>query len=88
MPEAQPLFTEAAIFGRTIEADNDNLSPELARHILSLSISPSDRQRVAELLDKQRSEPLTDHEQEELKNLNHVADLLSLWHSKARRALK
>lgn len=88
MEQHATTYSEAAIFSRMVEAGNDNLSPELARHILSLTISDGDRQRVNELLTRARDGALTESEREELANLNHVADLLSLWQSKARRALK
>ena len=88
MAHPATTFSEAAIFGRMVEAGNDNLSPELARHILSLTISDADRKRVDELLEDARNGTLSSAEEEELANLNHVADLLSLWHSKARRVLK
>lgn len=87
MSEATQSFSEAAIFGRTI-ANNDNVSPELAEHILSLTISEADQQHVTVLLEKSQSGELSEQEREELNNLNHIADLLSLWHSKARRVVK
>ena len=80
-------FSEAAIFSRVIERSGD-LSPELAEHMLSLNISDSDQERVRLLLEKNAKGSLGAAEREELENLNHVADLISLWHSRARRALK
>jgi len=80
-------FTEAAIFSRVIERSGE-LSSELAEHMLSLNISGSDQERVKQLLEKNADGSLTGVEREELENLNHVADLISLWHSRARRALK
>lgn len=81
-------YSEAAIFSRLVETEQVELSPELAHHILSLRLSPKDEQRFDELLPKARSGDLTAAEQAELDNLNHIADLLSLWHSKARRVLQ
>ena len=81
-------FSEAAIFGRLLEVEKAaNLSPELPKHILSLKLSLQDDRRFDELLPKAQKGTLTPEEQAELDNLNHVADVLSLWHSKARRAL-
>ena len=40
-----------------------------------------------ELVVKNQEAKLSPEEQAELENYNHVGDLLSLWHSKARRAL-
>ena len=80
-------FSEAAIFSRLIEAEQDDLSPELARHILSLRLSPKDEARIDALLPKSSAGTLSEDERDEIENLNHIADLLSLWHSKARRVL-
>ena len=79
-------FSEAAIFGRVIERSGE-LSVELAEHVLSLNISSSDQQKVQLLLEKNANSTLSTTEREELENLKHVADLISLWHSRARRAL-
>jgi hypothetical protein len=87
MSEQTIHFSEAAIFGRMVEGDSP-LSRELAERILALDISPDDRRRVDELLQSAREGDLPESDREELENLVHVADLLSLWHSKARRALR
>lgn len=89
MIEPSIEFSEAAIFSRLFQVEKtDDLSPELAKHILSLSLSPQDDRRFDELLPKAQNGTLTPEERVELESLNHVADVLSLWHSKARRALK
>jgi hypothetical protein len=87
MPSALD-FSEAAIFSRLIETEHAGLSPELANHILSLRLSAADEQRIDQLLPIAQDGALTPDDQEELENLNHIADLLSLWHSKARRRIK
>lgn len=90
-PTIQPgiEFSEAAIFSRLLKFEQtDDLSPELARYILTLRLSPQDDRRFDELLPKAQNGTLTVEENAELENLNHVADVLSLWHSKARRVLK
>lgn len=84
---SSPQFSEAAIFSRVVE-QSGQLSVELAGHILSMGISQRDQERVQELLEKNSQGNLTASEREELENLNHIADLLSLWHSRARRVLK
>ncbi|WP_144972998.1 hypothetical protein [Bremerella volcania] len=86
-PAGPMQFSEAAIFGRVVESSGE-LSVEIAEHILSLAISADDQRRVKVLLEKNAGGLLTEAEHEELENLNHVADLLSLWHSRARRALR
>jgi hypothetical protein len=80
-------YSEAAIFSRLIEAKEDDLSPALATHILSLQLSHKDERRIDDLLAKSTGGMLSEQECEELENLNHIADLISLWHSKARRVL-
>lgn len=87
MSQATAEFSEAAIFSRLIEAEQEDFSPELARHILSLRLSPKDERRIDALLPKSSAGSLTSDEHDELENLNHIADLISLWQSKARRVL-
>jgi len=80
-------FSEAAIFSRVIEQSGE-ISRDLAEHMLSLSFSTNDKERIDLLLAKNTNGDLSADERTELENLNHVADLVSLWHSKARRVLK
>lgn len=80
--------SEAAIFGRLLESANEDLTPELARHILNINFPDADRDRMHELVAKNQDVELGADEKEELDNYNHVGDLLSLWHSKARIALR
>lgn len=87
LPSSTPHFTEAAIFGRVM-AGAGPWSRELAEHVLSLTISDIDRTRIEELLRLNSEGQLSDGEQQELESFNHVADLLSLWHSRARLVLK
>ncbi|HBJ34403.1 MAG TPA: hypothetical protein DDZ51_06490 [Planctomycetaceae bacterium] len=87
LPLDNGLYSEAAIFSRVVESDGE-LSRELAEHVLKLQISEVDRRRIDDLLDRNAVGALSEQEQLELENLNHVADLISLWQSKARRALK
>ena len=87
MSDATLEFSEAAIFSRLIQAEQEDLSADLAQHILSLHLSAKDEQRIDELLPRAQDGSLSRDEREELENLNHIADLISLWHSKARRVL-
>ncbi len=86
-PTIPNSFTEAAIFSRVVEGSGE-LSRELAEHVLSLSISNSDQDRINDLLLRNAEGGLLDAERQELENFNHIADLISLWHSRARRVLK
>jgi hypothetical protein len=78
----------AAIFGRLIQTEKNDLSPELAQYILSIGFAEDDRNRVNELAAKARAGTLQAEEQRDLENFNLVGDLLAVWHSKARRSLK
>jgi len=78
---------EAAIFGRLLRPDKGDLSPDLARHVLSIDFAQEDRDRMNELAAKVREAALTAEEVRELENFNLVGDVLALWHSKARRSL-
>lgn len=86
LPPTSP-YSAGAIFSRTVE-QSGSITPELAEHILSLDISENDRKRVDELLKRNSDGLLTAEEQQELENLNHVADLISLWHYRARKVLQ
>lgn len=86
-PASPDTFTEAAIFGRVVDGSGE-LSRELAEHVLTLSISSDDQDRVGELLRRNAEGGLSDAEKQELENFNHIGDLVSLWQSRARLALK
>ncbi|MEM9409511.1 MAG: hypothetical protein AAGA30_00190 [Planctomycetota bacterium] len=79
-------FSEAAIFSRVVE-NSGEVSAELAEHMLSLDFAIEDKKRVEVLLQKNAAGEISEQERKELENLNHVADLISLWHSRARRVL-
>ena len=79
--------SEAAIFGRLIQADKSNLTPELAQYILQIGFAENDRDRINELAAKAQAGTLIGEEQRELENFNLIGDLLAVWHSQARRAL-
>ncbi len=85
-PTIPDSFTEAAIFSRVVEGSGE-LSRELAEHVLSLSISTADQDRINDLLQRNADGGLSDAERQELENFNHVGDLISHWHSRARRSL-
>ncbi len=87
LPLDSDLYSEAAIFSRVVESGGE-LSRELAEHVLKLQISEADLQRIDDLLARNVPGGLSAQEQGEFENLIHVADLISLWHSRARRALK
>src|SRR5438445_13818920 len=78
----------AAIFSRVFESSREGSSPELARYILELGFSTEDRSRMRELAAKNRRGDISHQELEELDNYITAGDILAIWQSKARRALK
>src|SRR5882724_861354 len=80
--------TEAAILARIIQSEERELTPEVARYLLSMKLPSSDEDRVQELSAKARSGSLTDSEMQELDSYLHIGILLGVMQSKARRLLK
>jgi hypothetical protein len=80
--------TEAAILARVIEADETEITPDVARYLLSLQLPDADRDRVDELSGKARSGSLTDAEEAELDSYLRIGSLLGVMHSRARRLLR
>jgi Fic family protein len=78
----------ATIFSRILESSQEGISPELARYILGLGFSTEDRSRMRELAAKNQRGEISHQELEELDNYITAGDILAIWHSKARRALK
>jgi hypothetical protein len=84
----QQETSQAAIFARLWESDEDGLSPELARHVLKLGFSEKDQAEMHELTAKNQTGKLTSAESETLANYVTVGDLLAILQSKARKLLK
>jgi hypothetical protein len=82
------VTTEAAIFGRVIEADDGDLAPELAHYILALGFRPADKSRMHELAVRNQNGGLTPAEKDELHKYVNVGHLLAVLQSKARKSLK
>jgi hypothetical protein len=78
----------ATIFSRIFETSREGLSPELARYILGLSFSTEDRSRMRELATKNQRGDISQQELEELDHYITAGDILAIWQSKARCALK
>jgi hypothetical protein len=79
--------TEAAILARVIQSDEHELSPEVARYLLTMKLPASDEERVNELSAKARSGSLTEAEAQELDSYLHIGSLLGVMQSRARRLL-
>jgi hypothetical protein len=82
------VTTEAAIFGRVIEADDGDLTPDLARYILSLGFRSADKVRMHELAVRNQDGDLTTAEKAELHNYVNVGHFVAMLQSKARKSLK
>jgi hypothetical protein len=80
--------TEAAILARVIEADETEITVDVARYLLSMQLPDADRDRVDELSAKARSGSLTDAEEAELGSYLRIGSLLGVMQSRARRLLK
>lgn len=80
--------SEAAIITRLLNLDENELTPEAARFVLKIDFPESDHDRMNDLATKARAGTLTDAERQVLERYIHVGEVLSLWHSKARRVLK
>jgi hypothetical protein len=80
--------TEAAILARVIEADQNEITPDVANYLLSMHLPRQDRARVDQLSSKARSGSLTEAEASELDSYLHIGRLLAVMQSRARRRLK
>jgi hypothetical protein len=78
----------ATIFSRMFESNREAISPDLARYILGLGFSTEDRARMRELAAKNQRGEISPQELEELDNYITAGDILAIWQSKARLALK
>ena len=80
--------TEAAILARIIKSDEGDLTPDVARYLLSMKLPITDEERVNELSAKARSGSLTENETQELESYLHIGILLGVMQSKARRLIQ
>jgi hypothetical protein len=78
---------EAAILGRMLKPERDDLPPEAARSLLKLEFAPEDLSRMHELALQAQAGSLTDTEENELESYRRIGRLLEVMRSKARRSL-
>jgi HNH endonuclease len=76
--------SEAAILGRLIRPEEDDLSPEAARSILKLDFDAHDHARMHELISKAQQGSLSPADEAELSSYRGVGRLLDILRSKAR----
>lgn len=80
--------TEGTIWRRLIRPEQNTLSAAVARALLRISFSESDRARMEDLAQRNQRGQLSRGEQKELRSFVKVGDVLGILHSKARQALK
>lgn len=88
MPTTHESTSEAAIFGRVLNADPAPLPVSVAQAILAFGFDEADRERMRVLALKAKAGTLTPKEQEAIDNYEKVGHMLSLLKSKARRSLR
>jgi hypothetical protein len=79
---------ELSILRRVIDPERGDFPPAAAEAILRLDLSPADRARMQELLEKNRAGEITPDEDEELENYCRVGRFLDLIRSRARHSLQ
>jgi hypothetical protein len=77
-----------AIFARLLSNHKPDMSPRLARYLLTLGFSAREQAHMEELAVRNQDGRLTPDEHDELMNYVKAGHLLALLHSKARKALK
>lgn len=80
--------TTLAILRRLIESRSAGLTAPLAEAVLQIRFADTDQARMGELAARSNRGAISPQEAEEYDGYIAAADLLSLWHSKARLALK
>lgn len=80
--------SEAAIFGRVFVNGRRGMTPDLARHILTLEFCDDDKARMHELAVKNQEGRASPEELRDLDNYVKVADLVAILQSKARKFLR
>jgi hypothetical protein len=78
---------EVTILARFLTNGTGPLPKNLARYILSLTISQEDKARMHELAVRNQDDALTPVEKKQMHDFGKAATLLSILKSKARRTL-
>src|SRR5947209_480904 len=76
------------ILSRLIESGDAALSPPAAEYILALDFRPEERAQMHKLAVKAQEGTLTPDDPVVIDSYERVGHLLSIWKSKARKALK
>lgn len=75
---------EVEIFGRALAPDHGDWSPDIARAIMTISLSPQDRERMNRLATKAREGNLSCDEELEIESYRQVSRLIEWMRAKAR----
>jgi len=87
-PADRTRTSEFAIFARLLSNHKGDMSPRLARYMLTLGFNVAEQARMHELAVRNQDGRLSADEHDELMNYVKAGHLLALLHSKARKALK
>ena len=79
---------EVSILARVLGNDEQELSAEMARHLLALGFSPRDKERMHDLAVCNQDNGLSADEKEELFAYARTGTIVSILKSKARGVLK
>jgi hypothetical protein len=79
---------ELAIFARLLTNSEGNMSPRLARYVLTLGFTGAEQARINELADRNQRAYASPEEHDELMSYVKAGHLLALLHSHARKTLK
>jgi hypothetical protein len=77
-----------AIFARLFDPDRIDLSPEAAQALLKVTFDQGDRDRMHQLIVKNRDGNLTPEEEAELDSFLQVGCILDVMHAKAHLVLR
>jgi hypothetical protein len=80
--------TIASILARVLCDEDDQLPPELARHIMEREFSERDKARMQDLARRNQQGTLSPDEREELFAFADAGTVLAIFKSRARRTLK
>jgi hypothetical protein len=81
-------LSNAGILQRMLTSVGDELSPDVARFFLGLSIAEPDIQRIEALSEKANEGELSASERDELSTYVFLNDFLGIMQSRARLAIK
>lgn len=87
-PRSEAVENEVTILARVLGNQRGKLPAVLARYILTLHFSDSDKTRMHDLAVRNQEGGLSPAEQEELLAFGKAGDLLAILKSKARRTLR